>query len=335
MRVEAPPREHAQPELRPRRRGRRRFLVVLAAVAAVLALGLYAYGPQLVSLLTHRKGAPTVAVPVRPFPKADRPLVRLAAVGDVGEGEEEEWQTAWAIHSLSWKDDPYDGLLLLGDNVYPSGDPARLTDTVFRPFAIVLEQGVKLYAIVGNHDAGHADEQAAAFGMPGTWWSYGVGPVRLIGLDSNRVGDPSQLAFLEDTLRTAKEPWKIVAIHEPPYSAGYQGSNIAVRDTFGPLFAKYGVQLVLSGHEHDYERDLPIDGTVYVVSGAGGRTRGTGEDPYTAVSWSVLHFVDINVYTDRILLRAVNQDGDMFDAAEIGLDGSERDVFPSESPATG
>jgi predicted phosphodiesterase len=289
--------------------------VVLALVVALGLVYWWNLGPQTVSMLTHRKGAPTETWALAPLPA--EPDLRIAAVGDVGEGEEEEWQTSWAISEVG-AEPPYDVLLLLGDNVYPSGDPARLPYTVFRPFDRVLDEGAALFAIVGNHDAGHADEQMEILGMPGTWWAEHLpGDVLLIGLDSNRVGDPAQRAFLEETLREATERWRIVAVHEPPYSAGYQGSNLAVRETFTPLFVRYGVQLVLSGHEHDYQRNEPDDGVTYLVSGAGGRTRGTGEEPFTAVSYAVYHFVDVNVFPDRMLVRAVDQDARAFDAFAI------------------
>jgi 3',5'-cyclic AMP phosphodiesterase CpdA len=131
------------------------------------------------------------------------------------------------------------------------------------------------------------------------------------------VDDPAQLAFLEATLRDATERWRIVAVHAPPYSAGYQGSDLAVRAAFTPLFVEYGVQLVLSGHEHDYQRSQVIDGVTYVVSGAGGRTRGTGEEPFTVTSYAVYHFVDVNVFPDHLLVRAVDQDARVFDEFEI------------------
>jgi 3',5'-cyclic AMP phosphodiesterase CpdA len=302
------------------RRKRRRTVWWVVGGSLVLLLGAFAYlyGPQTVSMLTHRKGAPTQTEPVVPFPADAPPTLRIAAVGDVGEGEEEEWQTAYAMHLLESGNPPYDVLLLLGDNVYPSGDPSRLDATVFHPFGILLEDGTKLMAILGNHDASQGTEQIHDLGMPGRWWATTIDDVLLIGLDSNSLADPEQLAFLRDTLSTATEPWRIVAIHESPYSAGYQGSNITVRDTYAPLFARYGVQLVLSGHDHDYQRSTPIDGVTYVISGAGGRTRGTGEDWFTAASWSVLSYVDLNVFPDHLLLRAIDQDGRMFDQARIG-----------------
>ena len=300
---------------------RARWVVIGVVVVALLGLYWIRLGPQTVSMLTHRKGGPTTTWEVPPFAPDPLPQLRIAAVGDVGEGEEEEWQTAWAMHELTGES-TYDVLLQLGDNVYPNGDPTRLDATIFRPFTIVLADGTSLAAIVGNHDEQYADQQMQILGMDGRWWAQHLpGDVLLIGLDGNTPDDPTQLAFLEETLATATERWRIVAVHEPPFSAGYQGSDLAVRAAFVPLFERYGVQLVLSGHEHDYQRSTPINGVTYIISGAGGRTRGTGEDTFTAVSWSVLHFTDVNVYRDHLLVRAVDQDARGFDEVVIPYTG--------------
>jgi hypothetical protein len=208
--------------------------------------------------------------------------------------------------------DPYDVLLLLGDNVYPAGDPAGLRDTVFRPFDRVLEDA-RLLAIVGNHDADRGDEQMEALGMDGRWWAETIGDTLVVGLDSNRVHDRAQRAFLRRTLAESSARWKIVTVHHPPYSAGYQGSSEDVRDAFSPLFERHGVQLVLSGHDHDYQRSDPIHGVTYVVSGGAAGTRRTGSAGFTAESFSWHHFVDLAVFGDRLVGRAVNQDGRVAD----------------------
>ncbi|MGZ8578378.1 MAG: metallophosphoesterase family protein [Actinomycetota bacterium] len=309
-----------EPPVRHKRR-RRVWLSIAVSLALVAGVLAYLYGPQAVSMLTHRKGAPTKTEPVAPFAPDARPTLRIAAVGDVGEGEEEEWQTAYSMHMLESGNPPYNVLLLLGDNVYPSGDPSRLDATVFHPFGILLENGTRLLAILGNHDGARGLEQIHDLGMPNRWWATTIDDVLLIGLDSNSLADPDQLTFLRDTLSAATERWRIVAIHESPYSAGYQGSNITVRDDYAPLFARYGVQLVLSGHDHDYQRSTPIDGVTYVITGAGGLTRGTGEEWFTAASWSVLSYVDLNVFPDHLLIRAIDQDARMFDQVRIGVSG--------------
>jgi hypothetical protein len=106
-------------------------------------------------------------------------------------------------------------------------------------------------------------------------------------------------------------------VHHPPYSAGYQGSSKDVRAAFSPLFERYGVQLVLSGHDHDYQRSVPIGGVTYVVTGGASGTRRTGEDDFTAESFSWHHFTEVAVFADRIVVRAVNQDLRVADEATI------------------
>lgn len=73
------------------------------------------------------------------------------------------------------------------------------------------------------------------------------------------------------------------------------------------------MQLVLSGHDHDFQRSKRMNGVTYVVSGGASEARRTGRADFTAFSASWHHFVDIAVFDDRLLLRAVNQDTRVFD----------------------
>ena len=73
------------------------------------------------------------------------------------------------------------------------------------------------------------------------------------------------------------------------------------------------MDLVLSGHEHDYQRSEPINGVTYVVSGAGAGTRRTGNADFTAYSAAVINFVDLNVFSDRLVLRAIDHELKVFD----------------------
>lgn len=290
-------------------------LVVLVGAAT---LGLQ-YHRQIVSYLTHWKGSPTSTEPYVAYPADERPELRIAVAGDIGDSGDRLDATAAAMARVD-PDDPFDELLLLGDNVYPAGDPAELENTVFRPFSAVLDDGAELLAILGNHDEGYGDEQMEALGMPGRWWAVERDDTLIVGLDSNQVDDTDQLDFLEQTLRDTDATWKIVAVHHPPYSAGYQGSSLAVRDAFGPLFERYGVQLVLSGHDHDYQRSVEIDGVTYVVTGAASGTRRTGEEDFTAESFSWHSYVTVDVFPDRIVGRALNQDNRVADEWTLSPD---------------
>jgi 3',5'-cyclic AMP phosphodiesterase CpdA len=218
------------------------------------------------------------------------------------------------------RDHPFDILVLLGDNAYPRGDPEKLPDTVFGPFGPVLDAGAELLAILGNHDAPRASEQVEALGMPGRWWAVERSGVLLVGLDTTVPHDPEQLAWLEHTLATSDATWRIIAMHHPPYSAGYQGSSRDCREVFTPVFERHGVQLVLSGHDHDYQRSDPVDGVTYVVTGAAAGTRRTGDASFTAASFSTVGFVELGVYPDRIVLRSIDRDVRIADEWVLRLD---------------
>jgi 3',5'-cyclic AMP phosphodiesterase CpdA len=287
--------------------------VLALAVAVVVAVR---YRRPIRWFFTHWVGAPARTRPYEPLP-SDRPLLlRLAVAGDVGDSRRGLRATAASMAAVI-ADRPFDALLLLGDNVYPRGDPQRLPDTVFGPFAPVLDAGAELLAVIGNHDVRHADEQVAAFGMPGRWWARELGDVLLVGLDSTRRRDESQRAWLEQTLAASEARWKVVALHHPPYSAGYQRSHRGVREAFGPLFERHGVQLVLSGHEHDYQRSVPIAGVTYVVTGNAARTRRTGRRRFTAASFATLGWLEVGIRTDHLIGRFVDHRGRIADEWDL------------------
>src|SRR5262249_23402175 len=111
-------------------------------------------------------------------------------------------------------------------------------------------------------------------------------------LDANSPGDPTQRAWLANDLATTTRRWKFVFLHQTPYSCANGiasiGSNATVRNNWGPLFEYYGVDIVFDGHDHIYERSIPLDDfadadgtpgsdgrtTLYVMTGGGGWTRG-------------------------------------------------------------
>ena len=213
---------------------------------------------------------------------------------------------------------PYDALLLLGDLVYDDGDAEQVDTAVTEPFGPLVENGAELVPVLGNHDylSDEQDQILAALGRDGSWYVERVGPVRIIALDSERVDDPQQRLWLDQVLAEPQPPgtWTIAAMHHPAYSAGEHGSTPAVQESWVPLFSQYDVPLVLAGHDHDYQRSIPLDGVTYVVSGGGAKLRATGREDFTAVSSSTLHYLDLLVYDDRIVARAIDQSGGLVDS---------------------
>jgi len=278
------------------------------ALAATATAGLLVRGGQ-----EPTSALPDVTAAATQAANGD-PVVRLLVAGDVGTGDEQERRTASAAAARGGVRG-WDALVLLGDNIYDDGDPARAQAAVLDPFRPVLQPGVPLIAALGNHDSdsGNGPAQLDALGQPGPWFARRFGPVLLVVLDSNRPGDPDQLSWLRETLERDDATWTIAAMHHPMRSAGYHGSDLEVRAAFAPLFKQYGLQLALADHDHDYQRTRTIDGTTYLVSGAAAKLRPAGSNADTVVSRSVRHFLDVSVYADRLVVQPVDQAGRVFD----------------------
>ena len=246
-----------------------------------------------------------------------KPAARLAITGDTGMRNDAVEATAKRMQIESERDsEPYDALVILGDMIYPNGDADLTEASVIEPFAQILEDA-ELIPVLGNHDvySGEGDEIMRRLGRESRWYVEMIGPVRLIVLDSNRVGNKQQLAWLRDVL-AEKQPqgtWTIATMHHPAYSAGDHGSTKSVQRHWVPLFEQADVPLVLAGHDHDYQRSKQINGITYIVSGGGSKLREVGSKDFTAVSESILHYVDLLVYEDRLEGRTIDHDGGLID----------------------
>ena len=209
----------------------------------------------------------------RPLTLPNRPdSLKFAAIGDNGTGEQPEYDVAAqmiAAHSIF----PFDMVIMLGDNLYGRQQPDDFVKKFARPYAPLLEKGVRFYAALGNHDR-QENRFYEHFDMGGQrYYTYARDNVRFFVLDSNYL-DPPQLDWIEAALRSATEDWKICYFHHPLYSDGKtHGSSVDLRVKLEPLFVKYGVNVVFSGHDHVYERLTPQKGIQYFVAGAAGQLR--------------------------------------------------------------
>ena len=287
----------------------RRHGPVRALIATLLLLGtVVACGPS---------GEPTTDHATRPAPSLEQePATRLAIAGDTGTGAGSAIEAT--VQQMLAQDDSYgyDALVLLGDLIYPEGDAAQVPSRISGVFDPVTQRGARLLPVLGNHDY-LSDEQEQILhqlGRSTSWYTETVGIVRVVVLDTERVGDPDQRAWLEDTVAAPSQAaWTIVVMHKPAYSAGYHGSDVLIQQAWVPLFEQYDVPLVLAGHDHDYQRSRMINGVTYVVSGGAGTLRPTGSQAFTDVSASVRHFLDLVVSPTSLTGRAIDQHGGLLD----------------------
>ena len=295
-------------------------LGALVAVAFAFPPGVLS-SPEPAPTLSRTSPTPTPQASTDTPPSTEGVEARIAIAGDTGTRGAAAKATASSIEAEDKKGDrPYDALVLLGDIIYPNGNSALTESSVTSLFAGTLDSA-KLIPALGNHDVESREQNdiLSKLGRNSAWYAEQVGPVRVIALDSNRIGDKAQLAWLRDELAKKQPPdsWTITAMHHPAYSAGEHGSTKAVQRLWVPLFEKAGVRLVLAGHDHDYQRSKEMNGITYIVSGGGAKLRKAGHASFTEVSMSVFHFVDLQVFKDRLEGRAIGHDGEVLDSWTI------------------
>jgi hypothetical protein len=245
--------------------------------------------------------------------------LKFAVIGDNGTGGREEYEIAQQM-TTARATFPFDTVLMLGDNMYGSQKPKDFVDKFERPYKALLDAGVRFYASLGNHD-NQSNRSYPGFNMGGErYYSFVKSNARFFVLDTDLL-DPKQLAWIEGALRDSHDEWKICYFHHPLYSDGRtHGSQVDLRVVLEPLFVKYGVNVVFSGHDHIYERIKPQKGIYYFVSGAGGQLRSGDVKPseMTAAffdrdqSFMLVEIVDRDMY-----FRTVSRTGQTVDSGKI------------------
>jgi calcineurin-like phosphoesterase family protein len=262
--------------------------------------------------------AKTVAFNTAP-PSGAGARVRFVAFGDSGGDSRESVRR-------EMERVPFDLMLHVGDIAYERGEVAEFESKFFATYGNLIAR-LPIFPASGNHEYITADAAPyrEVFELPGNggqhgverWFSFDWGDIHFVALDTERVG-PEQAVWLERDLGRTALRWRVAYMHKPPYSSGVHGSSLTVREAFAHVFERFGVQLVLSGHDHDYERTEPIGGVTYIVTGGGGKSlRPVGSSDFTAHSESTFHFVHGTLQGETLWIRAIDTSGELIDAARL------------------
>lgn len=287
-------------------------------------------------------GAQAIASPVAAFRtlSASGP-VRFAVFGDSGADSPGQYRIAEVIRSAA-----PDLVLHLGDVAYPSFNVRRADLKCLSVYRAHMAT-TPYYFVFGNHDLFEGDKPfLETFYLPtnsvtGTehFYSFDHGDVHFCGLfvpwrsqdalfPAYYLGDgTAQYQWLTNDLATTVKPWKILFFHVTVNTSGPHrfDSDGGVYDRLElqrlllPLARQYGVQLILSGHDHAFERFVPMNGVHLVVTGGGGFEPYplVERDPANAQFWSVLHATLVSVSHDTLRLEALDTNGAVFDAMTI------------------
>ena len=246
--------------------------------------------------------------------------VRFAVIGDTGSGSEKQREVGAMMiqsHTLF----PFEFVLMMGDNMYGGEAPQDFEKKFAAPYRMLLNNKVKFYATLGNHDEA-LQVNYENFNMNGKeYYRFKKGNVAFYSLNSNYM-DKKQVKWLEDELAKDTSEWKICFFHHPPYSSAKKhGSDDQLREVVEPIFLKHGVDVVLTGHDHVYERIKPQKGIYYFVSGAGGKLRTGDINEASTISEKSydrdMHFMLFEVTGDEMYFQAITRTGETIDSGVI------------------
>jgi len=287
--------------------------------------------------LTHgRDGAPVVeAAKTGDIPPDTLVLpnegrsIKFAIIGDSGRGSVEQHEVAARMVAYRQRFD-YRFVLMAGDNIYEG--PATPEDYRLKfaePYQLLLEAGVKFFAVLGNHD----DPQQINYGpfnMDGDRYYTFTPPVDLItrlntrvrffALDSTAL-DGEQMQWLERELHESDAEWKIALLHYPLYTSGrYALAARGHRFALESAFVDGGINVVFSGHEHFYQRSQLQKNILYFVTGGAGSLRAGDAKLSAAIAKSYdsdYHFMLAEITDEGFFFQAINRKGETVDAGSL------------------
>jgi predicted MPP superfamily phosphohydrolase len=266
--------------------------------------------------------AAAVAAPVAQdltVPNAKDSL-KFAIIGDSGTGDSAQFKVAEKLIAIRDRF-PYEFVLMMGDNLYGGSGEKDFQKKFETPYKPLLDSGIKFYASLGNHDNPN-ERYYKMFNMNGErFYTFKAkGNARFFALDSNYMDKP-QLEWLEKELAASGSDWKICFFHHPLYSSGgTHGSDDQLRQQLEPLFLKYGVDAVFSGHEHFYERIKPQKGIYYFISGGAGKVRkgDVAQTNLTAKAFDTgYHFMIVELTKDALNFQVISDQGRTVDSGAL------------------
>jgi hypothetical protein len=273
---------------------------------------------------------------------SDLPFTFIA-FGDYGTRRGNPWRLCQQMLQ-----DTFDFVLTTGDNSQGHGTYQQFDRYVFQVYGKVFGT-VAVFPTLGNHDYGtdRGMPYLNLFDLPrnawsvedmGRYYSFDYGNTHFAIVDSTKLVSAREeatsdemLAWLSQDLGQTEQRWKIVSCHHPPYNAGPHGTEGRVQADLVPILEAHGVDLVLSGHQHNYQRSRPLKGgqiktpdqggITYVVSGAGAIARHRCGDAgwlaHSICSASYGLYSRITVTGGHLTIEAVDDEGTVRDRDTI------------------
>jgi len=260
--------------------------------------------------------------------------VRFGVIGDTGTGEKRQFEVAEEMLKLH-DTFSFDFVIMLGANIYGGQTDADFKRKFEEPYRSLMDAGVKFYASLGNHDNPN-QRLYKPFNMDGKrYYNFKKGNAEFFALDSNYM-DPPQLEWLRKQLPGSSAAWKICFFHHPLYSHGRDhGPDVDLRRLLEPIFQEGGVNVVMSGHEHSYERLKPQNGIYYFVLGNSGQLRphNLRPSPDTEKAFDTDQgFALVEIAGDELYFQVISRGGETVDSGML-VTGKKKSAADSRAVA--
>ncbi len=247
------------------------------------------------------------------FPRNE--TIRFVAYGD-SQGAWNNWQTVSLVAQAIEKAQP--SFVLKTGDLTDNGSNLEYWIDYFTASPFIHNS--TLYPVLGNHE-NYSHLYFSFFSLPFNerWYSFENGPVHFIGLDSNKRNRYRlvQYLWLLHDLQAHHELFTIVFFHHPLYSSGEHGNTTSLQKIWAPVFERFHVDIVFSGHDHDYERSIVNDVTYIVIGGGGSPLYDIGHSPWTIYTEKTYHYCLLTANSSLLTFEAIKPDGTVFDSFMI------------------
>ncbi len=258
----------------------------------------------------------------------------FAVFGDSGEASRAQYLIASRIASVN-----PDFIVHTGDLVYPDGKRSRYGARFFEPYKELLAR-IPFWPSLGNHDVSKENQDTAyrpVFELPENgpadqpaednyWFDYGDARFAVLNSNLNEPELANSIApWLEQTMTNTTARWKFVVFHHPAYTSGKYPPTERIVNAIVPVMDRARVDVVFSGHDHMYERTVPLrsgeptdiamGGITYIVSGAGGAPLYVEKYPQQRPPWIAM------MRNDRHSFSKIQIDGGLLQLQQIDFEG--------------
>ncbi len=256
-------------------------------------------------------------------PKSEATKTTFLAYGDTRSNPADHDKVAERIIAAYQKDENAQTIIINSGDLVRNGDDEEDWDRQF--FDPSYKNIQKLFgtlpylAAMGNHEKTgqlFAKYYPHPFYTDRYYWSFDYGPAHIVIIDQYTPysSGSAQYQWLENDLSATGKHWKFIIMHEPGWSAKEWRNNEDVQKYIQPLCKKYGIQMVIVGHNHFYARAY-VDGVVHITSGGGGAGLYDPDPtfPNLVIVNKSHHFCKIAIDGDSLQFTAIKHDGEIID----------------------